>query len=289
MRRYSYLSILQAFGLLALFIVICILFSPIVWLLKDQISGEKLQVLYYVLTGAPGVVLFVHVKKNIYKTREISQKLISFKPVSVKIFFCTIISGIGILFGLIFPISDLIPIPDFMNNHDINVGWLSFLLMVVIAPVVEEILYRSVILDCLLFHYSPVVSIIISSVIFGLAHLNPWQFIAAFILGLLSGYLYYKYKNLTINVVLHASVNLVGYLIMLFFSEYSRYTDIYEHYSTTSIVILISLLLFFAGIFTIIKDGNEAKNPQSAVNLYAVDITYRTVTRFKHSEIQTQI
>ncbi|MBQ3740246.1 MAG: CPBP family intramembrane metalloprotease [Bacteroidales bacterium] len=266
MRRYSYLSILHAFGLLALFIVICILFSPIVWLLKDQISGEKLQVLYYVLTGAPAVVLFARTKKNIYKTREISQKLFSFKPVGVKIFFCTIISGVGILFGLVFPITDLIPIPDFMNNLDIDAGWLSFLLMVVIAPVVEEILYRSVVLDCLLFHYSPVVSIIISSVIFGLAHLNPWQFIAAFILGLLSGYLYYKYKNLTINVVLHASVNLVGYLIMLFFSEYSRYTDIYEHYSTTSIVILISLLLFFAGIFTIIKDDNEAKNPQSAVN-----------------------
>lgn len=267
MKGSACLSISHAFGLFAQYIAICLIFSPLIWLLKDQISGEKLQFMYYVLTSIPTIVLYAHTKKKIYRTRELLQeKMFSFKHVGVKILICTIIAGLGILFGLIFPISDLIPIPDFLNDTDISVGWLSFILMVIVAPITEEILFRGVVLDCLLFRYSPIVSIVISSVIFGLAHLNPWQFIDAFIIGLLSGFLYYKYKNLTINVVLHSSVNLIGFLIMIFFSEYSLISDIYEHYTKTPIVIFVSLFLFFVGLLTIIKDNNDSTNPQSAIN-----------------------
>lgn len=252
------MSILRAFGLLVLFVLISIIFAPVVWFLRDYTTGESLQVLYYLLTGIPVVAFFAHTKKNIYQTRGISQKLFSFKPVRLKIAICTVISGLGILFCIVFPLSDLIPMPDFLNDFDIGVGWLSFCLMVFIAPIVEEIMYRGVILDCLLFRYTPVVSILISSIIFGLAHLNPWQFIAGLIVGSMSGYLYIKYRNLTLNIILHSSINLIGYLSLYFFGEYTRYTDIYKVFSNIPTMILVGLLMFFSGLFVIIKDNVTA-------------------------------
>lgn len=46
--------------------------------------------------------------------------------------------------------------------------------MVIAAPVLEELIFRGMMLEGLLKKYSPVTSIIISSILFGVAHLNPW-------------------------------------------------------------------------------------------------------------------
>lgn len=52
--------------------------------------------------------------------------------------------------------------------------------------------------------------------LFGLLHLNPWQFIAAFNLGLLAGWVFYRTKSIIPAIAVHfvnnGSASLLSYL-----------------------------------------------------------------------------
>jgi len=63
--------------------------------------------------------------------------------------------------------------------------WRSLLLLMIIAPVTEELLFRGLILRGFLGRYSIRTSVLVSAVLFGLFHLNPWQLFGAVALGIL--------------------------------------------------------------------------------------------------------
>ncbi|NRF69502.1 CPBP family intramembrane metalloprotease [Aquincola sp. S2] len=77
----------------------------------------------------------------------------------------------------------------------------------VLAPVLEEMLFRGVILRAFLQRYSRGVAIAHSAGVFGLAHMNLYQFVAAFTLGLLAGWLYERTRSLWPCIALHAGYN----------------------------------------------------------------------------------
>ena len=64
----------------------------------------------------------------------------------------------------------------------------------------------------LLSKYSPVKSIVVASILFGIAHLNPWQFVSAFITGLFIGWIFYKTKNLIACIIVHMANNFLSIL-----------------------------------------------------------------------------
>lgn len=59
---------------------------------------------------------------------------------------------------------------------------LMFFVVVIIGPLLEEILYRGIILESFLKRYSPIQSIVFSSLLFALMHLNLYQSINVFLL-----------------------------------------------------------------------------------------------------------
>ena len=81
------------------------------------------------------------------------------------------------------------------------------LLGCVIAPVVEEMLFRGVILRGFLRRYEHRHAIWGSAALFGLAHLNIYQFVAALLLGAVSGWLYERSRSLVPCIALHATYN----------------------------------------------------------------------------------
>jgi hypothetical protein len=62
--------------------------------------------------------------------------------------------------------------------------WESFIALIIVAPLTEEFLFRGLILRGFLSRYSVVVSVLVSALLFGLLHGNPWQFFSATILGI---------------------------------------------------------------------------------------------------------
>jgi len=93
--------------------------------------------------------------------------------------------------------------------------WMNLLCVSVFAPLFEEWLCRGMVLRGLLNakkadgnrRMSPAWAIVISAVFFALIHLNPWQAIPAFIIGLLFGYIYYRTGSLKLTMLMHCVNN----------------------------------------------------------------------------------
>ena len=85
--------------------------------------------------------------------------------------------------------------------------WSSFLVTAIFAPVFEEWMCRGVVLRGLLTKMKPGWAIVISALFFALIHMNPWQALNAFIIGLVMGYVYYKTGSLLLTMLIHFVYN----------------------------------------------------------------------------------
>lgn len=92
--------------------------------------------------------------------------------------------------------------------------WGSILLAVVIAPITEELLFRGLILRGLLSRYSVRKSLIVSAILFGAIHVNPWQFVGTTIMGLLFAWWFVQTRSLFPCIFGHA-LNNAMHLILL--------------------------------------------------------------------------
>ena len=77
----------------------------------------------------------------------------------------------------------------------------------VLAPVLEEMLFRGVLLRSFLGKHPRWAAISASALLFGFAHLNVYQFALAFWLGLFLGWLYERSRSLIPCIALHAALN----------------------------------------------------------------------------------
>jgi membrane protease YdiL (CAAX protease family) len=117
----------------------------------------------------------------------------------------------------LFPMS---PEDQTMFDEVMSSGVLAVFFACIAAPVLEEMLFRAVILRSFLRQYSRTKAILCSSVIFGLAHLNIYQFATAVAIGIVAGWLYERCRSLWPCILLHATYN-------------SAVTLLYAHEETT--------------------------------------------------------
>ncbi|MBO6137945.1 MAG: CPBP family intramembrane metalloprotease [Lachnospiraceae bacterium] len=128
---------------------------------------------------------------------------------------------------------------DAVMNTDIVT---ELIFMVILAPVVEELVFRKLIIDRTLI-LGDRTAIFISALCFGLFHGNLSQFIYAFMLGMIFGYIYIRTGNILITIGLHGMMNLLGSVVassLLKMIDLEKFLDIYESGDINE------LLMFFA-------------------------------------------
>ena len=99
--------------------------------------------------------------------------------------------------------------------------WAAGLLLVVAAPVSEELLCRRWLLGSLLRRYSPAIAIPVSALIFGAMHMNPWQFFYATGLGAIQGFVYWRTRSVWLCIYAHALNNGISFALALVLPELS--------------------------------------------------------------------
>ena len=87
--------------------------------------------------------------------------------------------------------------------------WPSILVTVIIAPIIEEILFRGILFKRLLEKHSLAFSIVVGGLIFAVMHLNPIQAIAVLPMGMYLCVMYRKLDSIIPGIFLHASWNLL--------------------------------------------------------------------------------
>jgi len=121
----------------------------------------------------------------------------------------------------------------------------SVVTVCLLAPILEEMLFRGIILRSFLNQYRRTHAIMGSAILFGLAHLNIYQFVVGTALGLISGWLYERTRSLWPCIVLHASYNSAVTFIYLNFGTSSDS----EMWASSPIFWGISFFFAFVGVF----------------------------------------
>ena len=90
--------------------------------------------------------------------------------------------------------------------------WAVIVSAVILAPIMEELIFRKLVLDRLA-GYGPAVAMVVSALVFGLAHGNFYQFFYAFLLGLIFAYIYLRTGKVRYSMMLHMMVIFCGSVI----------------------------------------------------------------------------
>ncbi|MBB4805021.1 membrane protease YdiL (CAAX protease family) [Chryseobacterium defluvii] len=120
---------------------------------------------------------------------------------------------------------------------------------VIMAPIFEEIIFRGIIQKGLINKgVEPWKAIVFASVVFGLVHANPWQFVGAVLLGCVLGLVYYKTKSLLLPMLLHAFNNLCSSLLIIY-TKNENFADAFKVPEWVMLAIGIALFSIFYYLF----------------------------------------
>lgn len=227
-----------------------------------EIAGKYLQYNYeslvdshYMLLDSFCCILILPIYVYIYKKR-IEKDYVKGK---ISILKATIISigcgGISTIWMMILgymaeinpKIDDLFK--DFGESWDevLNTNYIWILLSVVIlGPIIEELIFRGILINILKNPFGKVTAIILQAIFFGLWHRDPVQMVYTCIFGIFLGVIYLRTNRLRYPIYMHIINNLTNSL-----PEGQIFEDIY------SITVIISLILVLPAVILVTRRGKN--------------------------------
>jgi membrane protease YdiL (CAAX protease family) len=91
---------------------------------------------------------------------------------------------------------------------------------IIIAPIIEEIIFRGFLQSALKNYFGERYAVLISAFLFAAVHMDVFVFLQIFILGILLGYLYDQTKTLAASVVVHILHNSLTMIFLLYFKYF---------------------------------------------------------------------
>lgn len=175
---------------------------------------------------------------------------------------------------LVEPLTAAIPMPEWFKKYYEAMFYKTtvldtFIAASVFAPLMEEFLCRGIMLRGMLKHTTPTKAIVWSAVIFAVLHLNPWQALPAFVLGLFFGWIYYRTKSLWITIFMHFINNTSSLIASRVFTDVaadSTFKDIMPSgaYYAMLIASAIATILIVYYLKKKLNNGNITKEVISA-------------------------
>ena len=97
--------------------------------------------------------------------------------------------------------------------------WLVIVIVVVVGPILEEFIFRKLILDRLVV-FGDAPAILFSAILFMLYHATFSQMFYSFLIGLVFGYVYIRSGKLRYTIALHMVINFLGTIVGMLFMRY---------------------------------------------------------------------
>ncbi|MDK2584463.1 CPBP family intramembrane metalloprotease [Romboutsia sedimentorum] len=137
---------------------------------------------------------------------------------------------------------------------------------VILAPIIEEIVFRGILLRRISFKFGVRKGVILSSIVFAVLHPGLGH-IFSFISGVVFSLIYLKYKNILINIITHMCHNFVYLLITVFSAPFTnKNVDISNIESNIYIFIgVLGLVFSFRYLFKYIKENFPKKDSEKNI------------------------
>ena len=132
--------------------------------------------------------------------------------------------------------------------------WITLISVSVFAPLFEEWLCRGLVLRGLLQKTHPASAIMVSAAFFAILHMNPWQALPAFLLGILFGYVYYRTGSLKLTMLMHCVNNTMAVVFSKIpaLAEADSFKDIMSPWAYAGII--IASIAFTAGAVVVLRN-----------------------------------
>ena len=132
--------------------------------------------------------------------------------------------------------------------------WITLISVSVFAPLFEEWLCRGMVLRGLLQKTHPVSAILVSAAFFAVLHMNPWQALPAFLLGILFGYVYYKTGSLKLTMLMHCVNNTMAVVFSKIPSleEAEGFADVLSPWAYAGV--LVACIAFVAATAVVLRN-----------------------------------
>ena len=268
----NYPSIAQSWGILGimigtlLFLVPALVFAPLLFGLdfNDMSSGAQILISALLGTGIPCWIVY-HIRKK--KTNIGSFNLSIENP---RIIPLIVLVAIPLNLGIAGPLIELVPMTDFFREMiremvlemGSDQGLLMFIALVIAAPILEELIFRGIMLDGLLRIYSPTKAVIVSSLLFGLIHLNPAQFVGGALVGGFMGWVYVHSRSVLATILIHASFNLTAFAESYFIDVEEAidmsYAEVLGGWTNYVLVVLGSIVVTLGCVFLLDKEFKKS-------------------------------
>lgn len=268
-RLWYYPKIPQGFGIVFVFIALSFITGMLMStgnLARNKVMMDILKLLAYFIAAGGTLLIAKQIKTRIYANKP---AFTNYRVTPGDYVIILILTALVII--VIDPLTNLFPVPD--QFHELFETMFSktipaFITVVIVAPVLEELIFRGIILEGFLRNYSPIKAILWTNILFGLAHLNPWQFIGAFLVGIFISWVYYKTKNLALPVFIHFINNLLSYLFLYFTNKPVMEASLRDVFTGSSgyytmiiaCIILLGLFFMFSGRIFPIKSISSESN-----------------------------
>ncbi|MGK0467382.1 lysostaphin resistance A-like protein [Clostridium sp.] len=252
-----YPSINGAIGLLAVYVLVCPIIPFLLLFITSKLIGFSIDnpLIYSIETTSSFflLVLWINRKHSIN-----FKSLFSLDKVSIRYILpiCFSILGLNIILSEINNIQIIfLPLTDFWKNAFEGFSN-DFIGTSIVAPIIEEVLVRGIILRGLLMKYSVKKSIIVSALLFAIIHMNPWQFLGAFLGGIILGWLYVKTRSIVPCILGHALNNSLEFIITLIglnIPGFSNSTNVIEHqpiwFDLLGVIFLVTGVMWLTKLF----------------------------------------
>lgn len=127
----------------------------------------------------------------------------------------------------------------------------GYLVIGLLAPLAEELVFRGAILRALLqWKRNPWIGIVSSALLFALIHMNPVQMPHAFLIGILLGWMYYRTDSIIPGIVYHWVNNTVAYVMYNLYPDPDMtLLDLFGNQRTELMALGFSLCIFLPALF----------------------------------------
>src|SRR6187551_2613294 len=142
----NYPSVAESFGIVGIQILAMIVFVPVNMVLNNVAGKEISTFVYYILSM--GISFWI---VDSIRRKKSGESVYSFGFSSAKVIALVSIAVLGIQTGIVSPLVSLIPMPDFIKKIFLEIssqtGIFSFMTIAIAAPILEELIFRGIILD----------------------------------------------------------------------------------------------------------------------------------------------
>jgi membrane protease YdiL (CAAX protease family) len=174
-----------------------------------------------------------------------------------------LLAGVIFIFALsivLSPLEELMPVDNSMYDDSV---W-TLIMVVVIAPIFEEILFRGKLYNMLRISASPLTSVVLASLLFGAVHLEPIIAISGLPWGLLLGFVYLRSRSIIAPIILHMFNNALAYATIVLSYDDKSIVELIDGeryflliYIVSALIVVIAMIRF---VTFIVKQGRQNNN-----------------------------